>query len=105
MKSDVESLSYKDKIVFVEINQDYLNKLNISCINVTQLPMLILPNEPSIDGKYLPYILPEISHIYNSFDSIVKNKYNNRDKSENQNSLNKIITYLNKTRFKINIDI
>lgn len=39
--------------------------------NVTQLPMLRvrthLRGAPDSDGKYLPYIHGEISHIYNTF--------------------------------------
>lgn len=29
--------------VFISINEDYIKKLNISVINVTQLPMLVIP--------------------------------------------------------------
>jgi len=52
--------------------EEYLHKLNISCINVTQLPMLVNPNSPDKNGNYLPYIHGETSHIYNTFDTIVK---------------------------------
>ena len=81
----------------MEVNQEYINKLNISCINITQLPMLTVPRNPTNTGKYLPYIIPELSHIYNSFDSIVKNKYDLRDKTENQGVLKHTIIYLNNT--------
>jgi len=33
--------------------KEYLHKLNISCINVTQLPMLVNPNSPDKNGNYL----------------------------------------------------
>ena len=49
--------------------------------------MLHKPNEPDSDGKYLPYIHGEISHIFNTFDKIVKRKYDIRDQVENQSVL------------------
>ena len=91
--------------VFICISDDYIKKLNISCINVTQLPMLHKPNEPDSDGKYLPYIHGEISHIYNTFDTIVKRKYDIRDQVENQSVLIDTINYLNNTPFIINKEI
>lgn len=93
------------KEVFITLGQDYLQKLNVSMINVTQLPMLVVPNMPELDGKYFPYIHSEISHIYNSFDTVVKQKFEIRDKVENQQVLNKTISYLNKTAFTINNDV
>lgn len=39
--------------VFISINEDYIKKLNISVINVTQLPMLVIPNS-------LPLIMPQM---------------------------------------------
>jgi hypothetical protein len=91
--------------IFLSINSDYIKKLNLSVINVTQLPMLVNPNSPDETGKYLPYINGEISHIYNTFDSIVKTKHSIRDKVENQQALNQTINYLNNTAFKINLDV
>lgn len=91
--------------VFISVKEEYLNKLNVSVINVTQLPMLVKPNSPTIDNKYFPYIQGEISHIYNTFDSVVKNKHSIRDKVENQHLLNQTINYLNNTPFKINLDV
>jgi len=49
--------------VIISISEEYLHKLNISCINVTQLPMLVNPNSPDKNGNYLPYIHGETSHI------------------------------------------
>jgi hypothetical protein len=40
--------------------------------------MLIKPRLPETNGEYFPYILPEISHIYNSFDTVIKQKYDNK---------------------------
>ena len=91
--------------VFISVKEEYLNKLNVSVINITQLPMLVIPNGPNIDNKYFPYIQGEISHIYNTFDSVVKNKHSIRDKVENQQVLNQSINYLNNTPFKINLEV
>ena len=91
--------------VFITIGEDYLHKLNVAMINVTQLPMLVVPNNPDKDGKYFPYIHSEISHIYNTFDTVVKQKFEIRDKVENQEVLNKTISYLNKTAFTINNEV
>ena len=96
----------KNREVFISINEDYIKKLNISVINVTQLPMLVIPNSPDLeDGKYLPYINGETSHIYNTFDTVVKQKHEIKDKVENQHVLNETINYLNKTPFTINKDV
>jgi hypothetical protein len=67
--------------------------------------MLIVPRSPSIDGKYLPYISPEISHIYNSFDTIIKNKFDNKFNTEGQENISITINYLNSVKFKINQDL
>ena len=37
--------------VFITIAEDYPHKLNVSMINVTQLPMLVAPNDPDKDGN------------------------------------------------------
>lgn len=95
----------KNREVFISISEDYIKKLNIFCIDVTQLPMLVIPNKPDVNGKYLPYIHGEISHIYNTFDSVVKHKHDLRDQVENQYVLNHTINYLNKTAFTINKDV
>jgi hypothetical protein len=78
------SISNNIREVNISINEDFFYKLNISCFNVTQLPMLVKPNSPHENGKYLPYIHHEICHIYKTFYSIVKHKYDIRDKGENQ---------------------
>jgi hypothetical protein len=93
------------KKIMISIKDDYIKKLIISSINVTQLPMLIRPNEPYDDGKYLPYLHGEISHIYNTFDMIVKKKFDLRDQIEKQHVLIDSIIYLNNTRFTINNDV
>jgi len=85
------------------MNDDYLHKITISTINITQLPMLIVPNK-GVNDKYFPYLTPEISHIYNSFDTIIKNKYDNMYNTECQVNISNTITYLNSIKFKINVD-
>jgi hypothetical protein len=66
--------------------------------------MLVVPNFPDAEGKYLPYVNGETSHIYNTFDTVVKQnkKHEIRDRVENQHVLNNTINYLNKTAFTIN---
>jgi hypothetical protein len=64
--------------------------------------MIVPPISPDENGKYLPYINGEISHIYNTFDTIVKKKYDIRDQVENKGTLIKTINYLNNTAFTIN---
>jgi len=34
--------------------------------------MLVKPRDPDSEDNYAPYLKSEISHIYNSFDSIIK---------------------------------
>lgn len=97
--------NFKNREVLISISPEYIKKLNVSCINITQLPMLVKPNSPDEKGKYLPYIHGEISHIYNSFDSIVKHKHDLKEKVENQNVLNKTVNYLNENTFTINNDV
>ena len=98
----VEIISKIEKEVLISISPDYIKQLNVSLINVTQLPMLVPANSPNQDAKYLPYINGEISHIYNSFETIIKHKYNIKDKVENQESLIDVVKYLNNTPFSIN---
>jgi len=40
--------------------------------------MLVKPRDPDSEDNYAPYLKSEISHIYNSFDSIIKNKFTNK---------------------------
>lgn len=82
LTSNLKTL-YNNKEVLISINDEYIKKLNISCININQLFMLIQVNESDKNGKYLPYINVEISHIYNTFDTIVKSKYDIRDQIKN----------------------
>jgi DNA-directed RNA polymerase len=103
IERNVES-NYNNKEVFIRIKDNYIKTLRISCINVTQLPMLVKPNPPINDGKYFPYLNPEISHIYNTFDTIIKKNYKNRDVNENQIALSNTINYLNNVRYSINLD-
>lgn len=105
-KTEVDSTyvtsTYNSKELMVTIDSEYLKKLNVSSIDVTQLPRLTIPNKPFEDGKYLPYQLPEISHIYNTFDTIVKKIFNLKFNVENQDVLNESVCYLNNTAFNIN---
>jgi DNA-dependent RNA polymerase len=91
--------------ITINLNSSYIHKLAISSINVTQLPMLVPGNEPEDDGKYYPYISREISHIYNSFDTVIKNKYDNLKTTERQEVLNNTIKTFNKTGFRINANV
>jgi DNA-directed RNA polymerase len=90
---------------YIYIKTAYIHKLAISSINVTQLPMLYPPRNPDKKGNYAPYLDSSISHIYNPFDSIVKNKFTNKFKTENQESLVETISYLNNIKFQINKDV
>ena len=56
--------------------------------------MLVQPNHSSNKGVYLPYILTEMSQIYNSFDTIVIYKYSLKDNTENQNLTKNILNIL-----------
>lgn len=76
--------------VIIKMDTDYLKKLKISVINVTQLPMLFIPNAPYDDGKYFPYLNSEISHIYNPFDTILKKKHDLNIHTENQKPLYRV---------------
>ena len=64
--------------------------------------MLVEPNKVNKDGNYLPYLSGELSHIYNPFDTIIKNKYDQMIKTENFNNIEYTIHYLNSVKFKIN---
>lgn len=91
--------------VIIKMDTDYLKKLKISVINVTQLPMLFIPNAPYDDGKYFPYLNSEISHIYNPFDTILKKKHDLNIHTENQKTLISSVTYINNIAFTINNDM
>jgi len=64
--------------------------------------MLIKPRLPETNGEYFPYILPEISHIYNSFDTVIKQKYDNKFNTEGEENIVNTIVYLNSIAYKIN---
>jgi len=50
--------------VIISISEEYLHKLNISCINVTQLPMLVNPNSPDKNGNiYLIFMVKQVIFI------------------------------------------
>lgn len=93
----------KDKKIEISINPKYKNKLISSSVNVTQLPMLVPPQDYDFKKKkYLPYLNPEIYHIYNSFDGIIKNKFSNKIKTYNEEKIYNTIEHLNNVRFSIN---
>jgi hypothetical protein len=102
---EVHTISNNKTQISLSINDSLFHKLTISTVNVTQLPMLVKPNQPSPSGFYLPYLNPEISHIFNSFDTIIKNKYDNMIPTEQQSNIIPTINYLNGVRFKINQDV
>jgi len=91
--------------IYIYIKESYIHKLAISSINITQLPMLVKPRDPDSEDNYAPYLKSEISHIYNSFDTIIKNKFTNKFNTQNQRFLNKTISYLNNIEFSINYRI
>jgi len=97
-------VNYKSQI-YIYIKNSYIHKLAISSINITQLPMLVKPRDPDSEDNYAPYLKSEISHIYNSFDSIIKNKFTNKFNTENQRVLNKTISYLNNIEYTINVKV
>jgi hypothetical protein len=91
--------------IFIKTKNTFINKLIISSVNITQLPMLIKPREISEDNTYSPYYNPEIYHIYNPFDTVVKPKYDQRDLSITSPLINNCVNYLNSIKFKINKDV
>jgi hypothetical protein len=102
--TEIYSKSNGKTNIYLAMSDDLLHKVSISSLNVTQLPMVTVPRSPD-GGKYLPYILPEISHIYNPFDTIIKNKYDNKFNTEGQENIFDTINYLNQIKFRINIDV
>lgn len=107
-----------DKRVEISLKGEYSNKLISSSITITQLPMLIPPVDIyEENGKYYPpclaltarqgkgYMEPEIYHFYNTFDTVINNKFSNRITAKNESTLYKTIRYLNNIRFSINKDM
>lgn len=101
-KLDVVNTEKKNKEILISIKDEYRHKLVTSSINITQIPMLVPANSPSETGMYFPYLLPEISHIYNPFDTVIKNKHDNLIPTRNQESIIDTINFLNNVKFKIN---
>ena len=64
--------------------------------------MLVEPNKVNNDRKYLPYLSGELSHIYNPFDTIIKNKYDQMITTKNSENIEYTIHSLNSVKFKIN---
>lgn len=91
--------------IIIRLKDDYVHKLNRGNIHFLNLPMLVRPNLATTDGLYLPYVLPESSHIYNPFDSIVHDKFDQKVKSESQGVLAKSINYLNSIPYRINKEV
>jgi len=93
----------KDSRVEINIKDLYRNKLISGTINVTQLPMLVPPKEYDAEKNvYLPYLKGEVFHIYNTFDSIVKNNYKNLFNTTGEKKIINTINHLNNTKFSIN---
>lgn len=84
------------------MRDDYRHKLAISSINISHLPMLIPAQDVDMDGNYLSYYSPEINHIHNSFDTIIKPKYDNKYQTKNETNISDVIKYLNSVKLKIN---
>jgi hypothetical protein len=91
--------------IFIKTKSTFINKLIISSINITQLPMLIKPREVLENNIYSPYYDPEIYHIYNPFDTVIKPKYDQRELSISSPIINNCINYLNSIKFKINNEV
>jgi DNA-directed RNA polymerase len=102
---EIHTISNNVVQISLGIDKKLFHKITISTVNVTQLPMLVKPRDPGIDASYIPYLYPEISHIFNSFDTIVKNKYDNMVATEEQGKIVHTINYLNNVKFKINHDV
>jgi DNA-directed RNA polymerase len=102
---EINTISNNVVQISLGIDKKLFHKITISTVNVTQLPMLVKPRDPGIDASYIPYLYPEISHIFNSFDTIVKNKYDNMVATEEQGKIVHTINYLNNVKFKINHDV
>jgi len=67
--------------------------------------MLVNPNSPDKNGNYLPYIHGETSHIYNTFDTIVKINMILEIKLKIKMYLLILFNYLNNTAFSINNEV
>ena len=91
--------------IIIKIKDDYIHKLNLGNIHFLQLPMLVRPKLALQNGLYLPFLLPESSHIYNPFYSIVHPKYDNKFNTSSQGVLARSINYLNSIAYKINNEV
>jgi DNA-directed RNA polymerase len=91
--------------IYLKTKLTFLNKLIISSLNITQLPMLVKPRMISSDNKYSPYLNPEIYHIYNPLDTVIKPKYDQREVSESSSVINSCVDYLNSIPFTINKEV
>ena len=96
------NVKHINTILTLTLQDDYKHKLVLRNTTITQLPMLIKPSDADENGKYFPNVLPEISHIYNSFDNIIKNKYDQLYNTTNQGTLISTIKTLNSVKFMIN---
>lgn len=93
-------------IAKIYIKDSYYHRLNLSIINITQLPMLIEPNRPNSDGtNYLPYKTPEITHYSNTFDTVINDSFKNKFKTENLGGIVNTMISLNSTAFRINKEV
>jgi hypothetical protein len=101
-KLDVTKNSMDNTSVSITLNEDFKHKLVIATANVTKLPMLTKPIPPLENGTYFPYLTPEISHIYNSTDTIITKKFDTIYTTEKQNVLINTINILNNIPFEIN---
>jgi DNA-directed RNA polymerase len=93
-------------ITKIYIKDSYYHRLNLSIINITQLPMLIEPNRPNPDGtNYLPYKTPEITHYSNTFNTVINDSFKNKFKTENLGGIVQTMISLNSTAFRINKEV
>lgn len=103
-ESNVEG-RYKDKEIIINISANYRDKLARTSITYNHLPMLVPAQGLNIKQKYYPYLTPEINHVFNPFDTIIKNKYDNLYPTQQEENINKCIIFLNNVKFKINTKV
>jgi len=91
-----------DTHLVLKINDKFASELSVGAINLLQLPMLTEPRKIKANGIYLPYINSLTTNLYLFEGSLIKNKYNQKFKTNGNLNLYNSINYLNSMKFKIN---
>ena len=91
--------------VVIKVKNEWFNKLVVSSLNISQLPMLTPPRPVNEDGVYSPYLLPEIYNLYNPMGTPIKIKFDQRELSKTSDVVNNCLNGLNSVAFKINKDV